>query len=104
MSYDRSDQLAKLQRRIPVSNQEGEDLLDSADEIIMQRRFPYEEWPDEIEKRYYGTEIRIAVALYNKIGAEGEKSHTENGVARVYGAENVPTDLLAEIIPKARIM
>lgn len=101
MSYDAAAQLAKLQRKINVDEETGNDLLDAATEIIMQRRYPFEDWPDELENRYFGLQIRIAVDLFNKIGAEGETSHSENGVSRTYGAENVSTDLLAEIIPKA---
>lgn len=104
MTYNAETQLQKLQRRIDVDNTTGYDLLDAAYDIIMQRRFPYEDWPDELEQRYWGLQIRIAVDLFNKSGAEGEMSHSENGVSRTYGAENVSTDLLAEIIPKARFL
>ena len=48
--------------------------------------------------------FRIAVDLFNKLGAEGETAHSENGVSRTYGAENVSTDLLAEIMPKAKVL
>lgn len=104
MSYDPTVQLARLQRKIDVDENTGNDLLESATEIIMQRRYPFEEWPDELESRYYGLQIRIAVDLFNKLGAEGETAHSENGVSRTYGAENVSTDLLAEIIPKAKVL
>lgn len=104
MAYNADTQLQKLQRRIDVDDTIGNDLLDAAYDIIMQRRFPYEDWPDELEQRYWGLQIRIAVDLFNKSGAEGEMSHSENGVSRTYGAENVSTDLLAEIIPKARFL
>lgn len=101
MSYDRTAQLNKLIRKIGVDADTAGDLLDAANDIIMQRRYPFEEWPDELERRYWSLEIRIAVDLFNKTGAEGEMAHSENGVSRTYGAENVSTDLLAEIIPKA---
>lgn len=104
MSYDPTVQLARLQRKIDVDENTGNDLLESATEIIMQRRYPFDEWPDELESRYYGLQIRIAVDLFNKLGAEGETAHSENGVSRTYGAENVSTDLLAEIIPKAKVL
>lgn len=94
-------QLERLQRKISVDAETGQDLLDAAFDIIMQRRFPFEDWPDELENRYLGLQIRIAVDLFNKTGAEGELSHSENGVSRTYGAENVSTDLLNEITPRA---
>lgn len=104
MSYNATSQLEKLQRRIDVDATTGNDLLDSATAIIMQRRYPFEEWPDELERRYWDLQIRICVDLFNKTGAEGELAHSENGVSRTYGAENVSTDLLAEIIPKAKVI
>lgn len=104
MSYDANAQLAKLQRKINVDAETGTDLLDAAFAIIMQRRFPFNDWPDELERRYWDLQIRIAVDMFNKTGAEGELAHSENGVSRTYGAENVSTDLLAEIIPKARLI
>lgn len=94
-------QLQKLKRRISVNDDTGNDLLDSAEAVIMQRRYPFGEWPDTLERRFLDLQIRIAVDMYNKIGAEGEMAHSENGVSRTYGAENVSTDLLNEITPKA---
>ena len=101
MRYDAAAQLTKLQRRINVDTETGNDLLDAASDIIMQRRYPFSDFPNELEARFWGLQIRIAVDLYNKQGAEGEVAHTENGVSRTYGAENVSTDLLNEITPKA---
>lgn len=101
MSNDTNVQLVKLQRRINVDAETGNDLLDAAFDVIMQRRFPFGEWPAELEPRFNGLQIRIAVDMFNKIGAEGETAHSENGVSRTYGAENVSKDLLDEITPKA---
>lgn len=104
-AYSREAQETKLSRKIGVTDTDIlDDFLDVASDIIMQYRFPYDEWPDELENRYWGLEIRIATALYNKVGAEGETAHSENGVSRTYGAEDVPADLLAEITPKARVI
>jgi hypothetical protein len=41
-------------------------------------------------------QIRLAVVMYNKRGAEGEKSHNENGINRTY--ESVE-ELLKEVVP-----
>lgn len=76
-----------------------EDLLETAKEIILSVRFPNSEWPDDVEDRYKGLQIRIALDLYNKRGAEGEISHSENGISRTYTAGWVSKDLLAEIVP-----
>ena len=75
------------------------DLLESAKAAILARRFPYGEQPLELEPRYLDLQVRIAQDLYNRVGAEGETAHSENGVSRSWGAENISTDLLGEVIP-----
>lgn len=101
-------QIDRLKTRLNVSGETEDDilteLLATASDIIMSVRHPYGDWPDELEPRYLGLQVRIAVDLYNKQGAEGETSHSENGVSRTYGAENVSSDLIAEITPKAGIL
>lgn len=81
-----------------------EELLESAKEIILSRRFPHSDWPDEVEPRYRGLQIRIALDLYNKRGAEGELAHSENGISRTYTAGWVSRDLLDEIVPKCGVV
>ncbi len=81
------------------------DLLETAKNIILARRFPFSSsFPNTLEGRFEDLQIRIAVDLFNKRGAEGEISHNENGVSRIYGAENVSSDLLLEITPKCGVL
>ena len=54
---------------------------------------------NKVEKKYLGTQVDIAVEFYNKIGAEGQVSHTENGIARVYEKSDVSDSLLRRITP-----
>lgn len=75
------------------------DCMESAKSAIMVRRFPYSEWPDEIEPQYVDLQYRIAVDLYNKTGAEGETGHSENGVSRSYGSAWISDELLGEVVP-----
>lgn len=99
------EQLEKLKIRINDKNEILlNELLESAKNIIMQKRYLFSDHPDKLENRYKDLQIRIAVDLYNKLGAEGEISHSENGVSRTYGAENVSTDLLKEIVPKVGVI
>ena len=49
-------------------------------------------------------QIRIAVEMFNKRGAEGEIAHSENGVSRSYASANVSEDLLKEITPKVGVV
>lgn len=99
-------QLERLKLRITekVNDDELEDILESAKAVILSRRFPFSEWPDEIEDRYKDLQIRIAVEMFNKQGAEGEILHSENGVSRTYASASVTEDLLKEITPKAGVV
>lgn len=99
-------QLERLKIRIPENNNETEleELLESAKAVILSRRFPFGEPPEEIENRYKDLQIRIAVEMYNKIGVEGQTSHSENGISRSYASASVSEDLLREITPKAGVV
>jgi hypothetical protein len=37
------------------------------------------------------------------LGAEGEVSHSENGVSRMYDSSSFPTALISRIMPKPRV-
>lgn len=80
------------------------DCLESAKSAIMSRRFPYQEWPDEIEPQYMDLWYRVALDLYNKTGAEGEVLHIENGVHRSYESSWVSQQLLLEVVPKVGVL
>ena len=95
-------QLEKLKNRIPdaiVSDLES--ALDDAEDAILSKRYPFGNRPDKLDSRYYGLQIRIAVVLYNKIGAEGESAHSENGVSRTYESLD---ELLKEITPLGAVL
>ena len=99
-------QLERLKIRITetVNDAELEDILESAKAVILSRRFPVGEQPEEIENKYNDLQIRIAVEMFSKRGAEGETSHSENGVSRSYASANVSEDLLREITPKVGVV
>lgn len=99
-------QLERLKIRLTenVSDIELEDLLESAKAVILSRRFPFGEVPEILEERYKDLQIRIAVEMYAKRGAEGETAHSENGVSRTYSSAGVSEELLREITPKAGVV
>lgn len=80
-----------------------EDILESAKSAILARRYPYGDWPDELEARYVDLQFRIALSIYNKQGGEFESAHTENGVSRTYGSEGIPLELLSEVTPIVKV-
>lgn len=99
-------QLERLKIRITETTNDDElvDILESAKAVILSRRFPFGEYPDDIEPRYQDLQIRIAVEMYNKRGAEGETAHSENGVSRSYSSASVSEELLREITPKVGVV
>ncbi len=102
-------QLDRLKIRLEITNQEQDELLvellESAKFAILSRRYPYGNFPiDEIgplimETRYLDLQLRIAVYLYNKMGAEGQIAHSENGISRSYESSDIPESLLNEVTP-----
>ena len=46
-------------------------------------------------------QLNVACYLYNKIGAEGQVQHIENGIHRNWGSADVPNDMLKDIVPMA---
>lgn len=68
-------------------------------EINRCRRFtPTNEKP--YDKKYEDLIVPLCVSSLAKIGAEGQTSHSENGVIRAYnGGGDYPKDLLATIKP-----
>ena len=97
--------LDKLRKR---TGEEDEELLavllDDAKNAILSRRFPYGDRPDEVEPRYQDLQYRIALDLYNKQGAEGELSHSENGISRGYESSWISEQLLQEVTPFAGVI
>ena len=76
------------------------DLIETAKNAILSRRFPYQEWADfQLESQYSDLQFRIALDLYNKQGAEGEKVHKENGIDRTFESSWISEQLLHEITP-----
>lgn len=55
-----------------------------------------------VEPQYKGVAVDMAIATYNKMGAEGQTGHTENGINRYYGSSAYPIDLLTRIQPRPR--
>lgn len=70
---------------------------------IARRLYPFG-MPDDfctanVPAEYAVNQIDIAVYLLNKRGAEGQISHSENGISRSYGDADVPESMLRGIVP-----
>ena len=77
--------------------------LSIAGRKIINRAYPYDDTVTEVPRRYSYLQCDIAAYLLNKRGAEGETSHSENGVSRNYGSADVPESMLSEIIPRVGV-
>lgn len=96
--------IARLRLRLGLGEEQETDLLkellNSAETAILTRRFPFGYDEDtELPERYEDLQIRIAMDMYNRMGAEGQMSHSENGVQRTYESSWISESLLNEIIP-----
>lgn len=70
-----------------------------AGQKIINRAYPYDDTVEEVPRRYGVLQCEIAAYLLNKRGAEGEISHSENGISRTYENADVPDSMLADVIP-----
>lgn len=94
------EQLEKL--KVQLDNPDVDDgilifCLDRAKDIICDIRNS-----DRVEKKYLTIQIAIAIEIYNKRGAEGQTSHTENGISRVYASGDISHHLIRKITPIAK--
>lgn len=75
-------------------------LLEQAEGIILNRRHPFGVPEDATLSVFHQqVQIRIAVELFNKMGAEGQTAHDENGIKRTWEAGDVSPSLLRQIVP-----
>ena len=57
-----------------------------------------------VPPKYAHLQLEIAAYLINKRGAEGEISHSENGVSRSYESGDVPESMLRDVIPRCAVI
>lgn len=79
-----------------------DEISDAIDAVNERRRFePTSSTP--FEKKYASLIVKLALASITKYGAEGEESHSENGIGRSYDtAGEYPEALLSRIVPLAK--
>lgn len=75
-------------------------LLDFAGQKIINRAYPFRDDVTAVPPRYEALQIRAAVALYSKLGAEDQISHNENGISRAWESGDLSASLMREIMPQ----
>lgn len=72
-------------------------LLSRAASLILNRMYPFGyDDTKTVPFRYEHIQIQLAVELYTQRGAEGQISHSENGISRSWPEESA---LLKKIVP-----
>ena len=71
---------------------------------IINRAYPYDSDVTEVPVRYEYLQCEIAAYLLNKRGAEGQISHSENGISRSYESADVPESLLGAVTPMVGVL
>ena len=74
-----------------------DNVLDDAEALILNRMYPFG-YPDGtvVPNRYERIQVQLAAELYSKRGAEGQISHSENGISRTWLEQSA---LLKRVIP-----
>ena len=78
--------------------------LKIAAQKILNRAYPYGTEETEVPARYGFLQCEIAAYLLNKRGAEGQTSHSENGISRSYESADVPESLLGAVTPTVGVI
>ena len=91
-----------------VGDSDAEEVLSTylkiAGSKIITKAFPYDETIEEVPKRYAILQCEIAAYLLNKRGAEGQISHSENGISRAYENADVPSSMLKTVTPHCGVI
>lgn len=80
-------------------------FLTDAKSAVLRRLYPFgiPETVTDVPSIYERLQCKLALRYLQRIGAEGEVLHAENGTDRHYGSVN-EEDLLMEITPYAKVV
>ena len=78
--------------------------LNIAGRKIINRAYPFGTDETEVPTRYDFLQCEIAAYMLNKRGAEGQTSHSENGISRSYESADVPESLLGAVTPTVGVL
>lgn len=91
-----------------VGNSDSNEVLSTylklAGRKIIDRAFPYEPNVSEVPEKYGALQCEIAAYMLNKRGAEGQTSHSENGITRSYENADVPSSMLKVVTPHVGVI
>lgn len=102
--------IERLKVRLPEATEEElEDVLESAKDVILSRCFVSVFSTSDKDKEqalvlHKEKVLRAAVVIYNMRGIEGQNSHSENGIARSYEDCAGMKSILQEIVPRGCVV
>lgn len=101
------DEATKLTMLASMTGEADETVLSTylslAAQAVLDRYDPFGS-TEEVPAKYGSVQVEIAAYMLNKRGAEGEVTHSENGVSRTYEDGDIPPTLLRRIIPLAGVI
>lgn len=90
-----------------MSEEENEVVVSAylklAESKICRLAYPYDDDITEVPKKYELIQVEAAVYMLNKRGAEGQTSHSENGISRSYESADLPDSLVRQIVPVCKV-
>jgi len=94
--------------RAMIGGSDTDDVLSTylliAGKKIIARAYPFDNTVKDVPTEYEMLQLEIAAYLLNKRGAEGQTSHSENGISRSYENADVPSSMLKAITPNCGVM
>lgn len=77
--------------------------LSIAADRILRRRYPFGTTETTVPAEYEVTQCELAARMINRMGAEGQTGHSENGVSRSWDTAD-DADVLSRITPFAGVV
>lgn len=86
-----------------VGTSDPDDVLSTyltlAGKKIIAKAYPFDSSVSDVPEQYDTLQVEIAAYMLNKRGAEGQVTHTENGIQRQYENGDVPSSMLKTVTP-----
>ena len=94
--------------KVMVGSSDSDEVLSTyltfAGSKIIAKAYPYQNDISEVPAKYEYLQIEIAAYMLNKRGAEGQTSHTENGITRQYENADIPASMLKAVTPHCGVI
>lgn len=110
MAMTEDEKLALTRQLCGLDSEEASDdllsaYLGTARDLVLTRRNPFSGDPtgEAWEARYDRLQCEVATEMVLRRGAEGEVTHTENGISRQWNTGYVAGALLARVVPRAKV-